>query len=143
MFWGRKYKKFFKITVVIILNILEENAKSTSQKYSRLFHSSVEFSNFLCGGTAPALLWQLLPSYNKEMKGFSYGICRPKQLYITAIQQLYIPLRPLSTALLSHADLCCTCTWTDITVHICLHTNPKASFEDFIFIVAVKATDRI
>lgn len=134
-----------KITVVFLFNILEENAKSTSWKYSRFFHSSVELPNLLCGGTALILLWQLLPSYNKEIAGFSYSVRSPKQLYI--------PLRPLSIAacVLSRPDLLHTtsktCPWTDLTVqhtHICLHTNPKAKFEDlFFFFAALKATKNL
>lgn len=56
-----------KITAVFLLNVSDENAKSTSQEYSRVFHLSVEFPNVLYGGTAPVLLWQLLPNYNKEL----------------------------------------------------------------------------
>lgn len=129
--------------MVFLLNILEENTKSTSQKYHKFFHSSVEFPTLLCGATAPVLLWQLLLSYNKEIAGFTYSIGGPKQLYI--------PLRPLGIAacVLSHPDLVRTisktCPWADLTVqptHICLHTNPKANFEHFFF-AALKATKNL
>jgi len=70
-FLGHKMenRQIKKITVVFLLNISKENAKSTSQKYSRFFHSCVEFPNLLCGGTAPVLLWQMLPGY-KEISRF-------------------------------------------------------------------------